>query len=719
MTRAPLFKVLLALFWSWAAAGPLEAGFRFLDLSKNANMGPDESFDEAVPGFPTTAEKNALKDLPAGPQTFRGIPFEILDPAKNNGRSFVVLKGRKKPSFPEGVLLPAGNLKAKELFFLQTCRWGGTASDVVAAEYDILYQDGLSVTIPMRVGMELTNFWGADDTPKSFLAWWHKYRNAEMGVNLFPWMNPRPDVPIQSILFKSLSRMPVPILLAITASDEIAPVSPDSPKPEKTFQTDTDGWIALSPATELPAGSALDMSFLLDAPAGKHGAVQAQGGELVFADGTPARFWGVGLASSWSSLNEAQLSGLAIRLAAAGCNWVILDWPATPTPIESSALNTLLGIFKSKGIYLTLHRVSPVAAEPSPANGNPISDPALVPESLMVIGKGMSKSISTSEGSAIRMDNSPMVTKPEVSQILELVRQRQFGKPYGALWNFSWPNEYLSGSSLIHSAYSIFQGWNACAGGDVADASSGNMAADWNPITKPQLWTQWSLASLAFLRGDLKEGKVYVLTDSKTMPVTDLSSVLKALAHRTGVNADVSKLATDPAGGLKAKIQPQLKTFISDTGQITWQGNVGVVKVESPRYQALVGFLGHRKFNNASWALETPNSYLSLCMISLTPKGVSLSDHILLSGMTRVENTGMVYNKAKTKVLNLGHEPVLMEPLQAKFVLYRFNQDSRLKIRALDNSGMPLKTRVPYHWNGKNLIFSWVPQAAYLEIFKK
>lgn len=57
--------------------------------------------------------------------------------------------------------------------------------------------------------------------------------------------------------------------------------------------TDTSDWIPWKHAAEPAlAGSALDMSFLLDAPAGRHGFLKVQGDRFVFEDGTEARFWG-------------------------------------------------------------------------------------------------------------------------------------------------------------------------------------------------------------------------------------------------------------------------------------------------------------------------------------------------------------------------------------------------------------------------------------------
>ena len=47
------------------------------------------------------------------------------------------------------------------------------------------------------------------------------------------------------------------------------------------------------------AHSPVDVSFLLDAPAGKHGFVKVQDGHLATGDGHRIRFWGVNI-TDWS-----------------------------------------------------------------------------------------------------------------------------------------------------------------------------------------------------------------------------------------------------------------------------------------------------------------------------------------------------------------------------------------------------------------------------------
>lgn len=71
--------------------------------------------------------------------------------------------------------------------------------------------------------------------------------------------------------------------------------------------------------------SPVDVSFLLDAPAGRHGFTQAGAdGHLAFADGMRARFWGVDMMADACFPSRADAPRLAARLARNGVNMVRL-----------------------------------------------------------------------------------------------------------------------------------------------------------------------------------------------------------------------------------------------------------------------------------------------------------------------------------------------------------------------------------------------------------
>lgn len=86
----------------------------------------------------------------------------------------------------------------------------------------------------------------------------------------------------------------------------------------------------------LAAPSPVDVSFLLDAPAGKHGFIHAAGGHLVTGEGQRIRLWGVNL-TEWSpgstmipSKQDAHL--WAATLARYGVNCVRLQFLDLPAP---------------------------------------------------------------------------------------------------------------------------------------------------------------------------------------------------------------------------------------------------------------------------------------------------------------------------------------------------------------------------------------------------
>ncbi len=637
------------LVFIYFAASQVDARFWNLDLSTVANRGFADPFDGKEPGPGDSEQQNALKDLPTGLQTLRGIPFRLLDPVQNSGHSFLVLRGKALSQYPQGMSIPFGNQTVGELYFLQGCRWASTGPDNKVAEYDVVYADSQVEMIPLRVERELVNFWGADDTAESYLAWWHKDKGAETGLNLFAWPNPRPTVPIQAILFKSEGKAPVPMLFAITASDIQVPVTALSPKPEKTIINDTTGWFPVKAGLPDFRGTLLDVSVLFQAPVSVQDNLNSQEDDSLKAT-VASRNWG---------FDQSQ---------------EILATPspnAAYTPTDSSS------------------SVQWAEAGDQPQTSSP----------------------------PVSFSDQPWVLYPEKSMSLQLITQRPLNQPFGVRWAANWPNEYVAGLPLWMAAQQCLQGWSACVGKGFPSSDVTALPDPNSFIGNPLISSQWPLAALAVMRGDLKEGKTYVLPTLTQGQTLDMESALAAQAHKSGLEA--KGIQTDISGKLKAKIDTKTKTFVSDTGQLTWQGNVGIVKIESPRFQALIGFLGHRKFNNSTWAMETPNTYASFALASLTPKAITVSDHLILSAVSHCENTGMVYNEKKTKVLDIGKEPVLMEPIQAKFVLYRYQKDPRLKVRALDQQGKPMNISVSTRWVGKNLYLSWVSGIFYLELFKK
>lgn len=88
-------------------------------------------------------------------------------------------------------------------------------------------------------------------------------------------------------------------------------------------------------AKTVPNQGVLDYSHLLDAPAGKHGFVEAKQGHLYFEDGTRARFLGFNVAARSNTPEHALAEKLADRFASMGVNMIRLhaaDAPISDVP---------------------------------------------------------------------------------------------------------------------------------------------------------------------------------------------------------------------------------------------------------------------------------------------------------------------------------------------------------------------------------------------------
>lgn len=107
--------------WSVAlfllGAAPSHARFWFLDLAPIANHGFLDSFEGKEPGPGDEEQIKSLKDLPTGNPFFRSIPFRVLDPVQNPGRSFVVLKGEIPSPIPAGFDHPLRQSNRRGIIF--------------------------------------------------------------------------------------------------------------------------------------------------------------------------------------------------------------------------------------------------------------------------------------------------------------------------------------------------------------------------------------------------------------------------------------------------------------------------------------------------------------------------------------------------------------------------------------------------------------------------
>lgn len=193
-----------------------------VDLRPYANMGFfDDKAGDGKGGWADEGPLNSWGEFPTGQQTFYGVPFDVIDPATNGGKSIITLRGKSvTPTLPLQVQnIALGRQKVRNLYFLQAAAWGKPGN---IGKYVVHYAAGQSVEIPLSVPDNTNNWWGGYQQGEQSQPIAVRVTQTKSGdaawryARVFEWQNPRRDVPLVSLDFVSAGGAQTPILLAVS-----------------------------------------------------------------------------------------------------------------------------------------------------------------------------------------------------------------------------------------------------------------------------------------------------------------------------------------------------------------------------------------------------------------------------------------------------------------------------------------------------------------------
>ena len=336
-----------------------------LDVSSVGNRGLTDETDNDGKGGWTDQGSNDLRMLKPGRIAAQAIPFTVAEPV-------VVLRGAERPAFPATCdEIPVG-MAVERIGFLHTAAWGAERGAAVA-EYVIRYSDGKEAVVPVRYGLEVNDWWSVRAPTRARIAWTGANGETEVALYAMQWKNPAPDRPVASLRMRSMNTGCVPILLAATAVEAGALDTVQTAELGRVFASRPDRsgvslkeWIPCPIAWNdgIKPGTALDVSFLNDAPAGRHGFLRAKGGNFVFADGDgkSQRFWATNAALHGPYPPKEDAPGIARCLARQGVNLVRMHLYAvydgtliapdgSADPVALDKMEFFIHQLKQNGIY--------------------------------------------------------------------------------------------------------------------------------------------------------------------------------------------------------------------------------------------------------------------------------------------------------------------------------------------------------------------------------
>jgi hypothetical protein len=316
------------------------------------------------------------------------------------------------------------------------------------------------------------------------------------------------------------------------------------------------------------------------------------------------------------------------------------------------------------------------------------------------------------------INRSPMVNDPFNSSVVELSHSAIAGKPYTVSEvNNAFPNRYDGEGIPILAAYGGMQDWDGIFWytfepkadpawkpyvGDAFDISL-------DPAKMPEL----AAGALLFLRGDVEKARStsersysqQQIFDSMLLPTTNRPYFTPGFPLYVPLQHEVriSSLNSQPTQPLDVIASPN--PIVSDTHQLAWYTSLkqtGLVTVDTPRSQALIGFVKAQGKSVSNLAADVSNTFCSILLVSLESKPIATSSKLLLVAAGPVENTGESWNSVGTDVTNWGGSPTLVEPIKGTITLYGIQGAHAVSVQAIDGAGQPLGAPVRTTASGVN-----------------
>jgi hypothetical protein len=307
----------------------------------------------------------------------------------------------------------------------------------------------------------------------------------------------------------------------------------------------------------------------------------------------------------------------------------------------------------------------------------------------------------------------PMVSDPLNSIPVRLSRTAVAGKPFTVSeHNHRFPNDYLSEGIPLLAAYGAFQDWDGIFlytfetkepfyvpfNGTRADLSH-------DPVKIPNV----AAGALMFLRSDISAARETVartytreqVFESARLPGSEQVYFTPGFSASVGLRHE-SRIGSFDGAPTRKLSYEEKSPIVSDTNQLAWYftphagpltteidqkfSNLvgpsrakdlpGMVTVDTPRTQALIGFLSAYNNRVANLSAEIHNKFATLVLTSLDGKPIARSARMLLSAGARVTNTG-------------DGPPTRIEPVAGKIVLRNLESGSAVYCSPLDGAGRP------------------------------
>lgn len=303
--------------------------------------------------------------------------------------------------------------------------------------------------------------------------------------------------------------------------------------------------------------------------------------------------------------------------------------------------------------------------------------------------------------------NDPQEENNAGNLVVAKAWQRVFGLPMTiSEWNTCHPNEHsLEGTGLM-AAYGLMQGWSGSLqfAYSSPDWSSAVSQRSFDLVGNPPQILQFPAAAAMWYRGDVREapivgeiaysGDALFELEADRIPVAQAAALVGKVGYRFGKG---SAKSVDPSPYWDSKNL----VARSITGELRWDARNGVARIETPRTQAVIGFLSTAPFESESVRLETAAKFGAVWVTALDgERSVRSARRLLVTAVGPVRNSGMEYEQTEQiatrhkvpfwRIKTFGTGPVLMDAVEGPLRI-RSAHAAKFVAWALDVNGKRIR----------------------------
>jgi len=322
--------------------------------------------------------------------------------------------------------------------------------------------------------------------------------------------------------------------------------------------------------------------------------------------------------------------------------------------------------------------------------------------------------------------NRSMIRSDTGGLVGHLAPRAVLGMPYTVSeWNIGAWNEYTQESAFLMVAYGLLQGWDGLmhfvlAPQNLSQGVSRFAGNFFDVANNPSVALQYPTLSRIWHRGDITESDPVIIrriAPGQWYLPQPIESALTSHAYMfTGVDipplkpgqfgpmvAAVGKLAVEftdqpekhfASDEINRCLDQEKKTARSVTGQLLWDYGRGISVINTPKTQAVCGFLGGSRLETSDITFDVKTGYCTILVTTLQDdEPVASSRRLLVTALGRSRNTGQLYGHPQEQggngavaIQDEGDAPIRIEPVMGTLRL-KIREPQSAKVYLLDLNG--------------------------------